>query len=259
MNTQGVTSGMNRYEQIEALLSEAYAINSEGNAVGACDKWLQAWEYIKELFAEGIATDLFDLNSKYKWKKEYPSNHMQYLEMELHNAGLEEKRYHQIRIDYCRELMQWSGGEELLVNNTRIALGEAHYDIGDETGGEQIFKDWIQEDPDSGWAYSGWAGCLRLFSKRNQYEKAEEVLLAGYARSGLRDKKYVVEGFVNLYNDMGETKKAKEFQEIYIGYQSAEAERSDYNKTEPVRVVKVGRNEPCPCGSGKKYKKCCLA
>jgi uncharacterized protein YecA (UPF0149 family) len=22
--------------------------------------------------------------------------------------------------------------------------------------------------------------------------------------------------------------------------------------------VKVGRNEPCPCGSGKKYKKCCL-
>jgi hypothetical protein len=25
------------------------------------------------------------------------------------------------------------------------------------------------------------------------------------------------------------------------------------------RTVKVGRNDPCPCGSGKKYKKCCLA
>ena len=24
------------------------------------------------------------------------------------------------------------------------------------------------------------------------------------------------------------------------------------------REVKVGRNDPCPCGSGKKYKKCCL-
>lgn len=24
------------------------------------------------------------------------------------------------------------------------------------------------------------------------------------------------------------------------------------------RVQKIGRNEPCPCGSGKKYKKCCL-
>jgi len=30
-------------------------------------------------------------------------------------------------------------------------------------------------------------------------------------------------------------------------------------KAVPVRVEKkVGRNEPCPCGSGKKYKKCCL-
>lgn len=25
----------------------------------------------------------------------------------------------------------------------------------------------------------------------------------------------------------------------------------------PRRVVKVGRNDPCLCGSGKKYKKCC--
>jgi len=25
----------------------------------------------------------------------------------------------------------------------------------------------------------------------------------------------------------------------------------------PVQSEKVGRNDPCPCGSGKKYKKCC--
>jgi uncharacterized protein YecA (UPF0149 family) len=24
-----------------------------------------------------------------------------------------------------------------------------------------------------------------------------------------------------------------------------------------IRGPKIGRNEPCPCGSGKKYKKCC--
>ena len=29
---------------------------------------------------------------------------------------------------------------------------------------------------------------------------------------------------------------------------------------QPVRnETKVGRNDPCPCGSGKKYKQCCLA
>ena len=26
---------------------------------------------------------------------------------------------------------------------------------------------------------------------------------------------------------------------------------------EPLQRDKVGRNEPCPCGSGEKYKKCC--
>ena len=25
------------------------------------------------------------------------------------------------------------------------------------------------------------------------------------------------------------------------------------------KMAKTGRNEPCPCGSGKKYKQCCLA
>ena len=32
---------------------------------------------------------------------------------------------------------------------------------------------------------------------------------------------------------------------------------NDPNRPAPVRQGKVGRNDPCPCGSGKKYKKCC--
>lgn len=32
-----------------------------------------------------------------------------------------------------------------------------------------------------------------------------------------------------------------------------------YNKTRiVVNEAKVGRNDPCPCGSGRKYKQCCL-
>ncbi|MDP6573713.1 MAG: YchJ family protein [Rhodospirillales bacterium] len=30
-------------------------------------------------------------------------------------------------------------------------------------------------------------------------------------------------------------------------------------KPAPRKVAKVGRNEPCPCGSGRKFKKCCGA
>ncbi len=31
----------------------------------------------------------------------------------------------------------------------------------------------------------------------------------------------------------------------------------DYNRSKMAVSNKVGRNEPCTCGSGKKYKKCC--
>jgi uncharacterized protein YecA (UPF0149 family) len=39
-------------------------------------------------------------------------------------------------------------------------------------------------------------------------------------------------------------------------------QRDDLNKEYKrsktvVKGEKVGRNDPCPCGSGKKYKKCC--
>ena len=30
-------------------------------------------------------------------------------------------------------------------------------------------------------------------------------------------------------------------------------------KGQPVRVIKIGRNDPCPCGSGLKWKKCTCA
>jgi preprotein translocase subunit SecA len=53
---------------------------------------------------------------------------------------------------------------------------------------------------------------------------------------------------------------------VNLGFASAEesdiqrASREQSHKQKPVRTeVKVGRNDPCPCGSGKKYKKCCGA
>ena len=39
-----------------------------------------------------------------------------------------------------------------------------------------------------------------------------------------------------------------------------ESTQSADAKSEPIRNrgAKVGRNDPCPCGSGKKYKVCCM-
>ena len=40
--------------------------------------------------------------------------------------------------------------------------------------------------------------------------------------------------------------------------QAARQQTGERPKPQPVHVEKkVGRNDPCPCGSGKKYKNCC--
>jgi len=43
------------------------------------------------------------------------------------------------------------------------------------------------------------------------------------------------------------------------GGEGGEAQDDGPKITIPLKreVPKVGRNEPCPCGSGKKYKSCC--
>jgi len=47
---------------------------------------------------------------------------------------------------------------------------------------------------------------------------------------------------------------ANDFSEFIEKFDSMEKEFIE----QKVNNIKCGRNEPCPCGSGKKYKKCCL-
>jgi preprotein translocase subunit SecA len=47
----------------------------------------------------------------------------------------------------------------------------------------------------------------------------------------------------------------------YIEHRGGEIGGNGDGKPTPIRREgrKIGRNEPCPCGSGKKYKRCCGA
>ena len=48
-----------------------------------------------------------------------------------------------------------------------------------------------------------------------------------------------------------------QWETLLTAEERAEVKKS-YNQSKTiVKAKKVGRNEPCPCGSGKKYKQCC--
>ena len=58
--------------------------------------------------------------------------------------------------------------------------------------------------------------------------------------------------------DITNEKEMRKFIALHNMQQLAKLER-DKSKTSQTKSkkYKVGRNDPCPCGSGKKYKKCC--
>ena len=72
-----------------------------------------------------------------------------------------------------------------------------------------------------------------------------------FAKKTRRDKKKELFSIYELYNHVLNTwdgyKKNKEKIDNYA-----------YKPTEQAVSNKINRNDPCPCGSGKKYKKCCI-
>ena len=71
-------------------------------------------------------------------------------------------------------------------------------------------------------------------------------------------KNYLTFVDVNFMKKMQEQKTEMEKQAEKAIESSGKTEDSKNKKKEPVKKEKtVGRNETCPCGSGKKYKNCC--
>jgi len=80
------------------------------------------------------------------------------------------------------------------------------------------------------------------------------------------NKEYT-ESVEKLQKAVEEHKEAEEVKNTQVstnaisGDQLEALKRAGYfRKTRPIvrDTAKIGRNDPCPCGSGKKYKNCCM-
>lgn len=252
---------MNRlkYEQIDKTIQDGYALLLEDKQLEGCDKWLEVWEDIKFLMAETRSKDVYEIDKKFDWTQSI-SNYVQDLEAELHNAGIDDKSFHQKRIDYCRELLQYCGGHEPITENTRRAIAETYADLGDYETCDRLFEEWLDDDPAWGWGYIGWSdGYYLLSTRKKQYEKAENILLGALGQHDLRDRVDVLSRIVELYSQMKNTGKAQEYKRLLLEERRNLPESNPRHIQPPAKSEKVGRNDPCPCGSGKKYKKCCGA
>ncbi|UCF30092.1 MAG: preprotein translocase subunit SecA [bacterium] len=95
-----------------------------------------------------------------------------------------------------------------------------------------------QRDPLSEYKIEGY-GMFELMTDRVREETVKTLFL------------------VQISRDEDDLPRRKE-QRVFLG-RGGSPESGEKPKTVKREGVKVGRNQPCPCGSGKKYKKCCGA
>ncbi len=92
-----------------------------------------------------------------------------------------------------------------------------------------------------------------MFQQLLQSIREEVVRWAFYGQPEVQQRQTSVSELRERHDDVAA---------IAVGAAGAEetiesaGKRTDVQR--PVKVQKVGRNDPCPCGSGKKYKKCCM-
>tara|TARA_R110002050_G_scaffold138576_2_gene262399 strand:+ start:6449 stop:8065 length:1617 start_codon:yes stop_codon:yes gene_type:complete len=132
----------------------------------------------------------------------------------------------------------------------------------------------ISANPDSGIIDSDFNGFLVWEAVELQgvelMDKIEQLYESGYVTEGIAGS------FEDIKKDIDrkpEYEHKKEFTPIFEKYEELNRFKSSKNSKEtvfprydePIRATpkpgaptpKTGRNDPCPCGSGKKYKKCC--
>ena len=248
---------MNDQKAINAKIAEGYDLYYGNEACKACDIWLDAWEGLKLLMEESGVKGVWELNDQFEWA-EPPSNCVQELEQELHNAGLKDSAYHEKRIAYCRELLGYVGYDELMESNTRRAIADSYFYLGDSAECDRLYGQWLEEDPQWGWGYLGWFMCYDGdWDGRQDIAKASGIIDRALGAAAVRDRLDVVDKALLFYEKHGgDAAKLFVLREEFSALKALSPSYDTEHKPITMREFAVGRNDPCPCGSGKKYKKC---
>ncbi|SCW80273.1 SEC-C motif-containing protein [Paenibacillus tianmuensis] len=248
----------------EDLMQEGYTHSMKRNSVEAVRVWTELWNRIRDVLKaddnismEDIDGAFHGMQSIYNWTTDF--------EMELGNASKKDKSFAQTRIEFCKAyITKYRDKSESNLEGMKWALCESYFDLGEIEEGERLFQKYLEESPTSGWGWIGWSDQYSLFAKKHNKDndKAIQILEKALEIEGLQDRFYALERLEDLYMKVGRQQEATEVRKHLDQMKAKNAVRPKVAlppmiKAVPVTSVKIGRNDPCTCGSGQKYKKCC--
>lgn len=247
------------------LMQQGYTYSTAGDSEAAILVWRELWNKMLSVLDSEAGLNIEELDqaflgmqSIYNWATDY--------ETELHNAVRKDKAFTQSRIDFCTDYVARYGDKtEHNILEMKRAIAETYFQTGRSHDGEQLFKENLEVNPTWGWGWIGWSDQFWLHAEESNKnsEKAISILKQALEVKGLEDRHDVLERLYDLYTDLGLYQEADNvFKETMKLIEANRAQRtkvtlSNTMKAIPVTSIKIGRNDPCTCGSGLKYKKCC--
>ena len=248
-------------ELLDDKMQAGYVQDAENDTHAAVVTWLDAWSDVLRLCdATGIGSieefdDRFPLTqSLFNWSQD--------LEIALDNAGRDDGEIRQALIDFCEEsFRRFPREDQLLTENRRRDDGPGLLRRWHDREGRGAVPVVAGRRSGVGLGLDRLGRLLPAGAGRPaDLARAERLLRRGYRIPGIRDRVYIAERLQEVCEDSGRPDEARQFGE--------QAERLRHEPLRPAarlapppadvtRTVKVGRNAPCPCGSGKKFKKCC--
>jgi tetratricopeptide (TPR) repeat protein len=280
------------FEALDDKMQAGYELRESGT-VAVCRVWLEAWSEVQRILDKAGMRSIQEFDERFGGSQSL-FNWIQDLEGALWNAGLEDRQFLTARIALCEEgLRRFRTDEDLMTENRRRALAESYYELGEPDKAEALYRGWMHLDPRWGWGWIGWSDCYRFTrTEQRDWSRCEQILREGLAIAEVRDRADIIDRLADACEEQGRDTEAAEYrrqaarsaatvevsqsvsavgkvlrQKTQVNIGGAGLPLSEMSNlaatmretTAPITRQKVGRNEPCPCGSGKKFKKCCGA
>lgn len=175
----------------------------------------------------------------------------------VHNAKLYDD---EIAVNEQILSIDWGTDSSLFYENAKRDIADTYADKGEIDKCMQLYEDYLTADPLWGWA---WIGYFRHL-KETQDERFKPVLdgLYNKIKSGtdFRDNEDLYRELADEYEDLDDNERCEYFKQSYDALKKSNVQIPIKSLIQPAIVEKskkVYPNDSCPCGSGKKYKKCC--
>ena len=215
-------------------------------------KVLAAWNHLVQIMArDNNMTDRLGIET-IDWQiGNWANDTVEY----VHNARMYED---EIRVNEQILRIKWSGNDNLFHENAKRDIADAYADMGNPGKCLQLYEEYLKEDPLWGWAWIGYFRQLKEYDEDKFEPTLDELYQKTEDGVDFRDKEDLYREIGDEYNTLGNKERTVYF---YALEDAERGSRRNYSgrivNAPEVKPKKIYPNDPCPCGSGKKYKKCC--